>query len=130
MKENSPRQLSRRERQIMDILYRRRDASVTEVMDGLTDPPSYSAVRALLAILEEKRFVTHVRQGRAFRYRPTVSRERARTSALRHLVQTFYDGSISRVVASLVDMSDGSIDDDELERLEQLVAENRRKREE
>jgi len=128
MKETNPQKLSRRERQIMDVLYRLREASVAEVVDGLPDPPSYSAVRALLAVLEDKGYVSHVRPGRAFRYRPTVSRERASTSALRHLVKTFYDGSVSRAVASLVDMSADAIDDEELKRLEKLIADSRRKR--
>ncbi len=128
MKDTNSHKMSRRERQIMDVLYRLREASVAEVVDGLPDPPGYSAVRALLAVLEDKGYVSHVRQGRAFRYRPTVSRERARTSALRHLVKTFYDGSVSRAVASLVDMSADAIDDEELKRLEKLIAQSRRKR--
>ncbi len=128
MKKEILHQLSRRERQIMDALYRRREASVAEVLDDLPDPPGYSAVRALLAVLEEKGVVAHVRVGRAYRYRPLVSRERASVSALRHLTQTFFDGSVARVVASLADMSEDSMDDETLDRLEKLIAENRKRR--
>ncbi len=126
MKKPVTHELSRRERQIIDALYLRQNATVAEVMAELPDPPGYSAVRALLAILEDKGFVSHIRDGRAYRYRPTISRERARTMALRHLVRTFFDGSVSRAVASLVDIYDGSLDDDELTRLEKLISESRK----
>ena len=97
--------LSRRERQIMDIVYELDQASVADVLERLPDPPSYSAVRAMLRLLEEKGHLTHEQQGARYVYRPTVSRERARRSALRHLVRTFFEGSTEGAVAALTDES-------------------------
>ena len=113
--------LSRRERQIMDFLFRHGKASVAEVLAGIADPPSYSAVRAMLRTLEDKGHVTHEEDGRAYVYRPTVARDQARQSALKHLLSTFFAGSTEQAVAALLDLSGPELSGDELERLAQLV---------
>jgi BlaI family transcriptional regulator, penicillinase repressor len=113
--------LSRRERQIMDFLFRHGKATVAEVLSGIPDPPSYSAVRAMLRTLEEKGHVTHEEDGRAYVYRPTVARDRARRSALKHLVSTFFAGSTEQAVAALLDLSGPKLSDGELDRLARLV---------
>src|SRR3982750_2382893 len=96
--------LSRRERQIMDFLFQRGKASVGEVMDGIPDPPGYSAVRATLRTLEQKGRVVHEEDGRAYVYRPTVRREAARRSALTHVLKTFFDNSAEQAVAALLEL--------------------------
>jgi predicted transcriptional regulator len=111
--------LSRRERQILDILYARGTATAAEVLDALPDPPSYSAVRALLRILEDKGHARHESRGTRYVYLPTVPRERARNSALSRIVKTFFDGSAAQAAAALVDS--GSLSDDELEKLSSLI---------
>ena len=128
MKKQILNQLSRRERQIMDIIYQKGEATAAEVHKDLPDPPSYSAVRALLTVLEEKGIVKHDRAGRAYLYRPTVTHNQVRDSALKQVVQTFFDGSIASVVASLVNMSDKSLNDEEFQRLEALVKEKRKQK--
>jgi predicted transcriptional regulator len=117
--------LSRRERQIMDFLFEREHASVSEVMDGIADPPSYSAVRAMLATLEEKGRVTHVEDGRAYIYRPSMRKETARQGALSHLLKTFFDGSTEKAVAALLDLKGQKLSGDELERVAKLVEQAR-----
>lgn len=114
-------QLSRRERQIMDVLYREGRVTAAEVLEQLPDPPSYSAVRAMLRVLEEKGHVKHEQDGPRYIYLPTVPREKARRSALRHLVSTFFDGSTEATVAALLDLSDSKISDAELQRLSKLI---------
>ena len=121
MGESDIGQLSRRERQIMDFLYQRERASVAEVMEGIADPPSYSAVRAMLRTLEEKGRVTHVEDGRAYVYRPTIRKDTARQGALMHLVKTFFDGSAEKAVAALLDLKGPNLSSAELERVAQLV---------
>lgn len=128
MKKQILNQLSRRERQIMEIIYRKARATAADVREALPDPPSYSAVRALLAVLEEKGIVSHERIGRVYVYRPTVSHHHARDSALKQVIQTFFDGSIASVVASLISSSDKAMDDKEFQRLEELVREKRKQR--
>ena len=98
--------LGRRERQIMDVLFRRGKATVAEVRSGLAQPPTYSAVRGMLRFLEEKGLVAHEQDGVRYVYRPAVSRRLARASALKHMVRTFFDGSASLAVAALLDLSD------------------------
>jgi predicted transcriptional regulator len=121
MPNNELADLSRRERQIMDFLFERERASVAEVMDGIADPPSYSAVRAMLATLEEKGRVTHVEDGRAYIYQPTVKKETARQGALSHLLKTFFDGSTEKAVAALLDLKGTKLSEAELERVAKLV---------
>ena len=117
MTTNDP--LSRRERQILDILYAKGTATAAEVLEALPDPPSYSAVRALLRILEDKGHARHEAQGTRYVYLPMVPRERARNSALSRIVKTFFDGSAAQAAAALVDS--GSLSDDELEKLSSLI---------
>ena len=114
-------ELTRRERQIMDILYRQGRASAQEVLEHLADPPSYSAVRALLRLLEERGHVRHVQDGQKYVYLPSVGRSDARRSALAHVVRTFFDGSVEAAVAALVDSPRAKLSKDELDRLSQLI---------
>ena len=111
--------LSRRERQIMNIVYQRRQVSVTDVLDDLPDPPSYSTVRALLRILEEKGYLTHKKDGKRYIYRPTQPRHLAGRSALKQIFQTFFDKSIEKTVIALV--SEVDLSDEELDRLSRLI---------
>ena len=111
--------LSRRERQIMDIIFQHGQASVADVLENLPDAPSYSTVRALLRILEEKGHLTHQKDGPRYIYRPTQPRHQAGRSALKQIVQTFFDRSIEQTVAALV--SDTEVSEEELERLSQLI---------
>jgi len=113
--------LSRRERQIMDIIYQRGRATAAEVMENLPDPPSYSAVRALLKVLEVKGHVRHQQDGPRYVFFPTVSRDRARQSALKQVVGTFFEDSTEQAVATLLDMSAKEMSDVELERLAELI---------
>ena len=121
MGDPSPLHLSRRERQIMEILYTRGQASVAEVLESMHDPPSYSAVRTILRLLEEKGHVRHKEEGRKFIYAPTVPHRRARRSALKGLLQTFFGGSVSEAVASLIDLDRNQLSRAELERLSELI---------
>jgi predicted transcriptional regulator len=118
--------LSRRERQIMDIVYERGRATAAEVMENLPDPPSYSAVRALLRLLEQKGYLIHEQDGPRYIFLPTVSREKARQSALRQMLKTFFDGSAEKAVAALLDMSGPKLSDAELDRLAQMIDEARK----
>ena len=118
--------LSRRERQIMDAIYRRGRATAAEVLEDLPDPPSYSAVRAMLRVLEEKGHLRHEQQGPRYLFLPTVPREKARRSALRQLVRTFFDGSTEQTVAALLDLSASRLSDAELDRLSQLIDQARK----
>jgi len=114
--------LSRRERQIMDILYRRGRAAASEVMADLSGEPNYSTVRTQLRVLENKGFVRHEEVGLRYVYFPAVPRHSARRSALRHLVDTFFDGSTERLVSALLGGEGRKISSDELERIAELVA--------
>lgn len=118
--------LSRRERQIIDILYAQGRATAAEVQSALPDPPSYSAVRAMLRILEEKGHVTHLQDGPRYVYAPTVARDNAKRSALRHMLQTFFDGSAEQAISALLDESSSRLSDAELERLANLIDQARR----
>ena len=113
--------ISRRERQILDVLFRLGRATVNEVREGLPDPPSYSAVRALLRILEQKGHVRHSQDGPRYVFVPTVRRDAAKRSALRHLVNTFFEGSSAAVLATLFEMSARDLTDEELARLKGLI---------
>ena len=116
------RDLSRRERQIMDLLFRMGKATAAEVMEGLADAPSYSAVRALLRILEQKGHVRHEEEGRAYVYMPLVRRADARQSALSHLLKTFFDNSAEQAVAALLALKGEKMSDAELERMSRMIA--------
>jgi len=114
-------QLSRRERQIMDVLHARREATAAEVLAALPDPPGYSAVRALLRILEAKGHARHRREGARYVYLPRTSPEKARRSALRRVVATFFQGSATEAMAALLETTDTELSDGDLNRLQQLI---------
>jgi predicted transcriptional regulator len=118
--------LSRRERQIIDILYAKGRATAAEVQTGLPDPPSYSAVRAMLRILEEKGHVRHEQDGPRYVYLPTVARDNAKRSALRHILRTFFDGSTEQAISTLLDDASTKLSDAELDRLARLISQARR----
>ncbi|MEO8563503.1 MAG: BlaI/MecI/CopY family transcriptional regulator [bacterium] len=115
------RDLSRRERQIMDCLFKVGRATAAEVMDGLPDAPSYSAVRALLRILETKGHIRHEEEGRAYVYMPLQRRDSARQSALSHLLKTFFDNSAEQAVAALLAIKGEKLSEAELERMSKLI---------
>ncbi len=126
MRRSSLAQLSRRERQIMEIVYRAGRASAAEVLARLPDPPSYSAVRALLRILESKGHLRHEVAGIRYVYLATVGKEKARRSALRSMVDTFFEGSAAKVVAALLDLSREELSPQELTRVSRLIAQARK----
>jgi BlaI family penicillinase repressor len=115
------RNLSRRERQIMDVLFERGQASAAEIHSAIADPPTYSAVRAALAVLEKKGHIRHEMQGLRYVWTPRVGRERARKSALRHLVRTFFDGSVEQAVSALLDEGSARLSESELARIRGLI---------
>jgi predicted transcriptional regulator len=119
--------LSRRERQIMDILYRHGRATAAAIQSELPDRPSYSAVRALLRILETKGHVRHEAEGLRYVYLPSIARDRAKRSALRHLLHTFFDGSASKMMAALVEISPKGLSEREIERVKQVIESRRSK---
>ena len=116
------RALTRRERQIMDILYRRGRATAADVMSDLSGEPNYSTVRTQLRVLDEKGVVRHEEEGLRYVYTPAVPRRTARKSALRHLVDTFFDGSAEQVVGALLGGEGARLSDEELERIPEMVA--------
>jgi BlaI family transcriptional regulator, penicillinase repressor len=126
MAKDTHRNLSRRERQIMDILYRRGRASASEILEALPDPPSYSAVRAKLRVLEEKGHVRHEAESLHYVYLPTTARDTARRSALRHMLSTFFDGSVEQTVAALLDLSAADLSQQDLDRIGRLIDDARR----
>jgi predicted transcriptional regulator len=126
MKKPEIRNLSRRERQIMDILFSRGRATVSEIHQAMSDAPSYSAVRATLRILEEKGQVRHQEENLRYMYVPTVAREKATRSALDHLLETFFDGSPEKAVAALLDASASKLSSEELDRIADLIEKARK----
>ena len=118
--------LSRRERQIMDILYQRGKASASEVREAMPDAPSYSAVRAMLRVLEEKGHVKHVEEGLKYVYVPVVAREKAKRSAVKHVLDTFFSGSPEQIVAALLDVSSERLTREELDRMADLIEKAKR----
>jgi BlaI family penicillinase repressor len=115
------RDLSRRERQIMDLLYRVGRATAAEVQEGLPDAPGYSAVRALLRILEQKGHIRHEEEGRAYVFMPLQRRDSARQSALSHLLKTFFDNSAEQAVAALLAIKGEKMSEAELDRMSKLI---------
>jgi BlaI family transcriptional regulator, penicillinase repressor len=113
--------LSRRERQIMDVLHARQQATVSQVLEDLPDPPSYSAIRALLRILEEKGYVRHREEANRYVYLPRVSRQAARRSALRRVVTTFFEGSVTQAMAALLEDRDTRVSEEEWNELRRLI---------
>lgn len=126
MKTPPHHELSRRERQIIDILYTQGRGTAAEVQAALPDPPSYSAVRAMLRILEEKGHVRHVQDGPRYIYLPTIARDNAKRSAMRHMLQTFFDGSAEQAISALLDDASTKMSDVELDRLARMISEARR----
>jgi BlaI family penicillinase repressor len=120
---NLEQHLSRRERQIMDVLHAKEGASAAEVRAALPDAPGYSAVRALLRILEDKGHIRHRREGARYVYLPRASRETASRSALERVVSTFFQGSVTQAMAALLESADAQLSDLELNRLQQLIKE-------
>jgi predicted transcriptional regulator len=118
--------LSRRERQIMDVLHQRRRATAAEVLAALPDPPGYSAVRALLRILEQKGHLKHRREGARYVYLPRASRDTARRSALKRVVATFFQGSVAQTVAALLETADTRLSESELRDLRQTIEQTRK----
>ena len=121
---NKMQSLSRREREMMDIIFRAGRATAGEVMEAMTNRPSYSAVRATLRVLEQKGLLRHEDDGTRYVYRPTVNRDKARQSALDHLMTTFFDGSVANVVAALIQNED--LSRDELDSLAHLIEKTRK----
>jgi BlaI family penicillinase repressor len=113
--------LSRRERQVMDILFRRGQATAAEVMSELPDPPTYSSVRSVLSILVEKGHVVHREEGLRYVYLPAASPARAREEALRHVIRTFFDGSTDQTIAAVLRMSDSNLSESEIAQLQERI---------
>lgn len=126
MTEKAPLGLSPRERQIMDVLYREGEATVSEVRQKMVDPPSYSAVRATLRVMEEKGEVVHKEDGRRYVYMPAEATEKARDRALSHVVKTFFDGSAEQAAVALLRMSETDVDDATLKDLAARIDRARR----
>ena len=120
-------QLSRRESQIMDAVYRLEEATVADVRAEMQDPPSYNSIRVTLGILEDKGYLRHRKDGPRFVYSSSVPREQAQLSALEHLLQTFFDGSTPRAVSTLLGMSAAELTADDLDELAAMIHEARNK---
>ncbi|MFC2159018.1 BlaI/MecI/CopY family transcriptional regulator [Acidobacteriota bacterium] len=114
-------QLSRRERQIMDIIFKESRATAAEIHDRIPEPPSYSTVRALLSILERKGYIRHHADGPRYVYTPTMSQEKAKKKALQHLIQTFFNGSTEKVMAALLDISSSDLSEEEFDKLIEMI---------
>jgi BlaI family penicillinase repressor len=122
----SQHKFSRRERQIMDVLYRKGRATVAEIMDEIPDPPGNSAMRAMLRVLEEKKHIRHEAEDLRYVYMPVVPREKARRSAVTHLVDTFFDGSTEQAVATLLNLSARELKPEDFDRLAALIEQARK----
>jgi predicted transcriptional regulator len=118
--------LSRRERQIMEILYRGGKASVSDVMEGMDDAPGYSAVRAMMRVLEDKGHIKHRAEGLKYVYVPVVTREKAKRSAVKHLLDTFFSEAPDQVVAALLDVSSNRLTKEELDRMAAMIEKARK----
>ena len=123
---DDPTHLSRRESQIMEIVYELGNATAVEVRQAMPDPPSYSAVRAMLRILEDKGHLRHEQDGPRYVFLPTVPREQARESALKRVVRTFFDGSAEGAVSALLELGDERLDREALERLAERIEDAKR----
>ena len=123
-KSHAPKDLGRRERQIMDLVYQLEEASVAQVLEAMPDPPSYSSVRTMIRSLEGKGLLKHRREGMKYLYRPTQSKRKVSRSALRHLMTTFFEGSASEAVAAIFESE--KMDADDLKRIESLIKQARK----
>jgi len=119
--------LSRRERQVMDILFRRGEATAAEVMSDLPDPPTYSSVRSILKILVEKGHATFREEGLRYVYLPAANTTELREEALKHLIRTFFDGSVDQTIAAMLKISDAKLSDDEIARIQDRIRKARSK---
>jgi predicted transcriptional regulator len=127
MKSDTVERLGRRERQIMDILYRRGKANAQEVLSDLPDPPTYTAVRGMLRLLESKGYLRHEQEGPRYVYFPTANPDRVGKSAVKHLVRTFFDNSASSAVAAMVGMYESRWTDEDLDQIAKLIEKARAK---
>jgi BlaI family transcriptional regulator, penicillinase repressor len=118
--------LSRRERQVLDALYRAGRATCAEVQRAIPDPPSYSAVRTFLRILEDKKIVRHEQDGTRYVYIPTVEKERASRSALRHVLNTFFEGSVTQAISALLDEDSKNLSEKDWQRLSVMIGDARK----
>jgi len=125
-KKKTQRDLGRRERQIMDVIFQLGEGSVADVLERLPDPPSYSAVRTMIRHLEGKGFLRHRREGTKYVYRSTQTKDSASRSALEHLIMTFFGDSATDAVAAILDVSSEKLSEDDLSRIELLIEEARR----
>ena len=120
-KKQDASQLGRREREILDIVYRLEEASVNDVIGHMADPPAYDSVRTMLRLLERKKFVTHRKDGTKYVYRPTQSKSSASKSALSHLMATFFENSVADTMAAALDLKSDDLSDEELAKLQALI---------
>jgi BlaI family penicillinase repressor len=118
--------LSRRERQVMEVLYRKGSASVAQLREGIADKPSYSAVRVIVNVLERKGYLRHELQGRKYVYSPVTPRKKAMQGALRHVLDIYFEGSVQQAVAAMVELKSGNLSDQDLEELARAVRTKRR----
>ena len=125
-KKRSASELGRRERQILEIVYRLGEASVAEVLDQVSDPPAYDSVRTMLRLLESKGFVSHRQEGTKYVYRPTQSRSTASRTALSHLMKTFFENSVADTMAAAFDLNSDKLTKEELSRLDALISKARK----
>jgi BlaI family transcriptional regulator, penicillinase repressor len=126
MADSLANRLSRRERQIMDVLYQLGEATAAEVQERLPEPPSYSAVRAMLRILEDKGHIRHHEDGPRYVFAPVVARDTAQRSAVKHLLRTFFDGSVEDAMAALLDGAERKLSRDEIDRMSLLIEQRKR----
>ena len=113
--------LSKRERQVMAIIYRRNNASVNDVLEAIPNPPSYSAVRSVVNILEDKGFIKHKKQGKKFVYSPTISRKKATSSAVKQLLTTYFDNSLEKAVTTMLEIHNDDLTDEDFQRLSRII---------
>jgi len=126
MKDKSMVNLTRRERQIMDIIYQKGKATAAEVKSLLPEPPSYSTVRTILRVLEQKGHLKHKEEKLRYVYKPTISQEKVKHSALKHVMKTFFDDSTESVIAALLDLPSTQLTDEELDKLTRLIEQARK----
>jgi predicted transcriptional regulator len=119
-------ELSKRERQVMSVIYTKRSASAKDLLLEIPNPPSYSAVRSILNILETKGLLRHRHAGKKYVYYPTVPHEKARSSALKHLIQTYFDDSVEKAVTAILEMRGNDLSDEALDNLAKLIDESRK----
>ena len=125
-KKQVAQELGRRERQILDIVYRLGEASVSEVLGEMHDPPAYDSVRTMIRLLESKRFLRHRADGNKYVYSPTQSHKTASQSALQHLMKTFFQSSVADTLAAAIDLESDNLSDEELDRLESMIVQARK----